>query len=84
MIWISNTGKHREGHNNLLSGLIEVLERIVDTNTKEKIWTVLEEYYQLSLENMKAGVTTSEKYVRMALTYRKSDIIREAEWVTIN
>ena len=39
---------------------------------------------QLSLENMKSGVTTNKKSVKMELQARQVDIVREALWVIRN
>ena len=57
------------------------MDGIVSTHMIEKRWTVLEGSYQISLENMKAGVTTTKKLVKTALQARETNIIREARGV---
>ena len=57
---------------------------IVTTHMIENIWKIMEGSVQLSLYNIKAGITTTKNSVKMVLYTIQYDIISEVLWAIKN
>ena len=81
VLCLGNTEKDTIPYQAELTG---ALSGIMATHMVENIWTDQEGSVKISLENIKVGVTTTKKTVKMALHDRQANIAREAQWVVRN